>query len=92
MTEWIWKRSRSWKVFEHIEGRKTNRWYLWVYRSASVIYFDLEPSRAATVPQAHFQGLSDGIVICDRYRAYQTMARRLGLLLAYCWFMCVATS
>ena len=41
-----------WRVFEHVEGRKTNRWYLWVYRSTSVIYFDLEPSRAATVPQA----------------------------------------
>ncbi len=75
----------GWKVFEHVEGRKTNRWYLWVYRSTSVIYFDLEPSRAATVPQAHFKGLSDGIVICDRYSAYQTMARRLGLLLAFCW-------
>ncbi|OYO26652.1 hypothetical protein CD932_25975 [Janthinobacterium sp. PC23-8] len=50
-----------------------------------MIYFDLEPSRAATVPQAHFKGLSDGIIVCDRYSAYQTMARRLGLRLAFCW-------
>ncbi len=75
----------GWRVFEHVEGRKTNRWYLWVYRSTSVIYFDLEPSRAATGPQAHFKGLSDGIIVCDRYSAYQTMARRLGLRLAFCW-------
>ena len=44
----------GWKVFERIEGKKTNRWYLWVYRSHNVIYFDLEPSRAAAVPEAHF--------------------------------------
>ncbi len=37
----------GWKVFEHVEGKKTNRWYLWGYQSRSVMYFDLEPSRAA---------------------------------------------
>ena len=75
----------GWKVFEHVEGKKTNRWYLWGYQSRSVMYFDLEPSRAATVPTAHFKGLSEGIVICDRYGAYKKMARTLGLLLAFCW-------
>lgn len=75
----------GWKVFEHVEGKKTNRWYLWVYRSQSVIYFDLEASRAATVPEAHFKGLSEGIIICDRYSAYKKMARTLGFLLAFCW-------
>ena len=50
-----------------------------------MIYFDLEPSRAATVPEAHFKGLSEGIVICDRYSAYKKMARTLGFLLAFCW-------
>ena len=75
----------GWKVFEFVEGKKTNRWYLWVYRSPSAIYFDLEPSRAAAVPQAHFKGLSEGIVICDRYSAYKKMARALGFLLAFCW-------
>jgi transposase len=75
----------GWKVFERIEEKQTNRWYLWVYRSENVVYFDLEPSRAATVPEAHFHGLSEGIVICDRYSAYKKMARTLGLLLAFCW-------
>lgn len=75
----------GWKVFERIEGKKTNRWYLWAYRSTSVICFDLEPSRAATVPAAHFKGLSEGIIICDRYSAYKKLARSLGLLLAFCW-------
>jgi len=85
-TDLFWHADETgWKVFERIEGKKTQRWYLWVYRSESVIYFDLEPSRAATVPQAHFKGLSEGIVICDRYSAYKKMARILGLLLAFCW-------
>jgi transposase len=75
----------GWKVFERIEEKQTNRWYLWVYRSENVVYFDLEPSRAATVPEAHFHALSEGIVICDRYSAYKKMARTLGLLLAFCW-------
>lgn len=75
----------GWKVFERVEGKKTNRWYLWAYRSSSVLYFDLEPSRAAAVPEAHFKGLSEGIVICDRYSAYKKLARTLGLLLAFCW-------
>lgn len=75
----------GWKVFESVEGKKTNRWYLWVYRSSSVSYFELEPSRAAAVPQAHFTGLSEGIIICDRYSAYKKMARTLGFLLAFCW-------
>lgn len=75
----------GWKVFERVEGKKTNRWHLWVYRSRSVIVFDLDPTRAATVPQAHFNGLSDGIIICDRYSAYKKLARTQGFLLAFCW-------
>lgn len=75
----------GWKVFERVEGKTTNRWYLWAYRSTSVIYFDLEPSRAAAVPAAHFKGLHDGIIICDRFSAYKKLARSLGFLLAFCW-------
>ena len=85
-TDTYWHADETgWKVFESVEGKKTNRWYLWVYRSQSVIYFDLAPSRAATVPQAHFKGLHDGIVICDRYSAYKKLARTEGFLLAFCW-------
>ncbi len=38
----------GWNVFEFVEGKKTKRWYLWVYRSPSTIYFDLKPSRASS--------------------------------------------
>ena len=40
---------------------------------------------AGTEPEAHFQGLTTGIVICDRYSAYKKLARTMGFLLAFCW-------
>ncbi len=37
------------------------------------------------MPEAHFQSLTTGIVICDRYSAYKKLARTMGFLLAFCW-------
>lgn len=75
-----------WRVFEKRAGKVGYRGYLWVFRSRSVCFFVLDPSRAAVVPLAHFaQLLAEAIVVCDRYSAYKKMARTLGLLLAFCW-------
>jgi len=75
-------------VFEAIEGKVGWRWYLWLTRSASVIYYVIDPSRSAAVPGAHFKGLSQDrvIIVCDRYSAYKKLARLLPIiLLAFCW-------
>ena len=78
-----------WPVFVVIEGKVGTRWYLWVTRSDSVIYYNIDPSRSAAVPGAHFAGLINGLVIivCDRYSAYKKLARLSlgGILLAFCW-------
>lgn len=77
-----------WEVFEAIDGKIGSRWYLWVTRSASVIYFCIDPSRSAAVPGAHFAGLlgDQVIIVCDRYSAYKKLARLMGIiLLAFCW-------
>jgi transposase len=77
-----------WEVFEAIDGKIGSRWYLWVTRSASVIYFCIDPSRSAAVPGAHFAGLLEDqvIIVCDRYSAYKKLARLVGaILLAFCW-------
>jgi transposase len=77
-----------WEVFEAIDGKVGSRWYLWVTRSASVIYFCIDPSRSAAVPGAHFAGLPGDqvIIVCDRYSAYKKLARLVGIiLLAFCW-------
>jgi transposase len=34
-----------WDVFEEMEGKSGNRWYLWVTRSASVVFYQITPSR-----------------------------------------------
>jgi len=66
-----------WEVFEPVEGKVGHRWYLWVTRSASVIYYKMDPGRSASVPIAYFKGLECTcvIVVCDRYSAYKKLAR-----------------
>ncbi|MFL7808319.1 MAG: transposase, partial [Anaerolineae bacterium] len=77
-----------WEVFVPVAGKVGSRWYLWVSRSASVIFYTLDPSRSAAVPGAHFAGLRSGkvVIVCDRYSAYKKLARLSGvILLAFCW-------
>ncbi len=77
----------GWRVFEKIDGKVGHHWYFWLFQSATTVLYRLDPSRAATVPKAHFKTIPGGIIVCDRYTAYKKMARELdGLfLLAYCW-------
>lgn len=39
----------SWRVFEEIEGKTGHRWWLWVFLSAEVVGYVLDPSRSAAV-------------------------------------------
>ncbi len=77
-----------WEVFVQIEGKAGSRWYLWVTRSQSVVYYCIDPSRSTAVPGAHFAGLQNDrvIIVCDRYSAYKKLARLSdAILLAFCW-------
>jgi transposase len=77
-----------WEVFETIEGKAGHRWYLWVFRSASVVFYRLEPTRAAEVPKAHLAELrvEELIFSCDRYSAYKCLANQIQVIvLAFCW-------
>lgn len=77
-----------WEVFVEIEGKNGSRWYLWVTRSKSVIYYCIDPSRSTAVPGAHFAGLQLDrvIIVCDRYSAYKKLAKLSdAILLAFCW-------
>ncbi len=78
----------SWKVFESIEGKIGNRWWLWVSRSLSIVYFQIAPGRGANVPMEYFKNIVQQkiIVICDRYSAYKSLARQMPfIILAFCW-------
>ena len=89
MTEALFHNDETrWEVFVEMEGKDGHRWYLWVTRSKSVIYFVLDPSRSADIPGAHFAGLQAErvIIVCDRYSAYKKLARLAdAILLAFCW-------
>ena len=78
-----------WKVFEEVEGKIGHRWYLWLTRSASVVFFWMAPGRGADEIKAHLAELNRNVTIifvCDRYKAYQCWAKDFPLLLlAYCW-------
>jgi transposase len=79
-----------WDVCEAMEGKAGHRWYLWVTRSASVVFYHIAPSRGAAVPKAHFAGLRRDLVevvlVCDRYSAYKSLAQdHAESILAFCW-------
>ncbi|MCP3883611.1 MAG: IS66 family transposase [Sulfitobacter sp.] len=89
MSEWLFHNDETRReVFVAIEGKVGTRWYLWVTRSQSVIFYCIDPSRSAAVPGAHFAGLRNDqvIIVCDRYSAYKKLARlAANILLAFCW-------
>ena len=75
-----------WEVFEELEGKVGHRWYLWVFKSATVVCFVLDPSRSAKVPGEALQGVDQGILSVDRYASYRKFARLTpGVSLAICW-------
>jgi transposase len=89
MTEEMFHNDESgWKVFESLEGKVGNRWWLWVSRSVSAVFFQIAPGRGADVPVAHLKNIQRDkiIVVCDRYCAYKSLAKQLDfIILAFCW-------
>jgi transposase len=79
-----------WEVFAEVEGKTGQRWYLWVTRSASVVFYRMAPGRGADVPKAHCaklpKDLVEVVLVCDRYSAYKCLAKGDEMIiLAYCW-------
>ena len=86
-----------WEVFDPQSERPSTRHYLWVFRSADVTHFVIDPSRSSSVPKAVLDGVTSGVLSVDRYSAYGKYARDTpGIELAYCWahqrrdFLCAA--
>ena len=89
MTEEMFHNDESgWKVFESIEGKIGNRWWLWVSRTASVVFFQIAPGRGTDVPLKYFENIQNEkiIVVCDRFSAYKSLANQMPcIVLAFCW-------
>jgi transposase len=74
-------------VFATVEGKVGFRWYLWVVHSLEVVVFILAQGRAHDVPEGHLAPEASGILVVDRYKAYQAMdqVKRGLIVLAFCW-------
>lgn len=89
-----------WQVFATVEGKVGFRWYLWVFHSAEVVVFVLAQGRAHDVPEDYLGPQAEGILVVDRYKAYQAIAQVKDgqIVLAFCWahvrrdFLAVARS
>lgn len=75
----------GWHVFEEVEGKKNNRWWLWVFRSQNTVVFSLDQSRSAAVPNAHFGGEAKGIISSDRFKSYKALTKDGRFVNAFCW-------
>ena len=75
-----------WLVFEFIEGKKSYRWYMWVFVSKQTVVYILDPSRATSVIEKHLNVVSVLILSVDRYSSYKSFAKdRENVILAFCW-------
>src|SRR5271165_1235854 len=68
-----------WEVFVEIDGKSGHRWYLWVFQSSSVAYYQIDESRSAAVPTAVLAGVAGGTISCDRHGAYKKCPLASGL-------------
>src|SRR5205823_5577027 len=76
-----------WLVFASVEGKVGFRWYLWVFHAEEVVVFVLAQGRAHDVPEDYLGPDAQGILVVDRYKAYQAINQvKQGLIvLAFCW-------
>jgi len=76
-----------WQVFELIEGKKSTRWYMWVFVSKQSVVYILDPSRATSVIESHLNGVNRVLILSvDRYSSYKSFAKdRANIILAFCW-------
>jgi transposase len=76
-----------WLVFAMLEGKVGYRWYLWVFHTREVAVFVLAAGRAHDVPEEYLGPDAHGILVVDRYKAYQAIEQVKGgqIVLAFCW-------
>ena len=64
----------------------TSKWWVWSIASREAVYYQLAGTRSHKAAQSILSGY-EGIVMCDGYKAYETVAKRAGpkIELAHCW-------
>ena len=74
-------------MFVPLEGKEGHGWWLWVVKGLDTVIYLLDPSRGHTVVENHFGAQSRGVLVVDRYAAYQAMiwVKDGVIVLAFCW-------
>lgn len=64
----------------------SSRWWVWSIASREAVYYQLAGTRSHKAAQSILSGY-EGMVMCDGYKAYETVAARAGpkIRLAHCW-------
>lgn len=75
----------GWRVFEEVEGKEGQKWWLWVFRTKSTAVFMLDPTRSATVPRDLLGDDSTGIISADRFSSYKALTKDGRFKVAFCW-------
>ncbi|HSW75992.1 MAG TPA: IS66 family transposase [Candidatus Saccharimonadales bacterium] len=76
----------GWKVFETIEGKKNNNWYLWIFHNAETVVYKIHSTRSSEALFEYFGKDHDGGTLnVDRYSAYKVIAKEGLFILAFCW-------
>jgi len=61
-----------------------SRWYAWAIASDDAVAYQIEEGRSAEVAEKMLGGYK-GILVCDGYGVYRSLAKTHGLTLAHCW-------
>ena len=68
-----------------MQKKATKKWWAWTLTTHDASWFGIAPSRSAKTA-GKYVGDFEGIIVCDAYRAYETLAKaRPELKLANCW-------
>lgn len=68
-----------------MQKKATKKWWAWTLTTHDACWFGIAPSRSAKTA-AKYIGDYEGIIVCDAYRAYETLAKaKPKLRLSNCW-------
>ena len=78
----------TWRVRELAGEGRSNRAWLWTSVSHDAVCLHIDATRSAEAAGKLLAGIiPNAVIVCDRYVAYQKLARMLGglVILAFCW-------
>ena len=72
-----------WLVWSAEDGAEKH--WLWVFLTSTAAYYSVDDNRSSRVPKKLLTD-SNGVLVCDRYSAYKSLAgENQDLFLAFCW-------